>query len=199
VIRRNTAIVSLSLCNIKGDSMNKRFLAVLLCVVAATSQAADLVVNIDGTFAVNGCNPSCVWWAPLVLHLDAGSYTATPVESTFSGAKFTAYSFGGVPGYSSSYGIALDRDHAQIFGTWGPYDTPAIAFSHSAIGSFSLATASDVYFGVQDSYYGDNGGGVSLLLTTNPVPEPETYAMLLAGLSLLGFVARRRKQKEAAA
>ena len=31
------------------------------------------------------------------------------------------------------------------------------------------------------------------------VPEPETYAMLLAGLGLLGFAARRRKQKEAAA
>ena len=26
------------------------------------------------------------------------------------------------------------------------------------------------------------------------VPEPETYAMLLAGLTLLGAVARRRKQ-----
>jgi len=28
-----------------------------------------------------------------------------------------------------------------------------------------------------------------------PVPEPETYAMLLAGLGLMGFVARRRKLK----
>lgn len=28
-----------------------------------------------------------------------------------------------------------------------------------------------------------------------PVPEPETYAMMLAGLGLLGVVARRRKQK----
>jgi hypothetical protein len=30
------------------------------------------------------------------------------------------------------------------------------------------------------------------------VPEPETYAMMLAGLGLMGFVARRRRQKEAA-
>ncbi|SEL62758.1 FxDxF family PEP-CTERM protein [Nitrosovibrio tenuis] len=30
--------------------------------------------------------------------------------------------------------------------------------------------------------------------TTSPVPEPETYAMLLAGLGLVGFIARRRKQ-----
>jgi hypothetical protein len=29
----------------------------------------------------------------------------------------------------------------------------------------------------------------------NQVPEPETYAMLLAGLGLLGWIGRRRKQK----
>ena len=28
----------------------------------------------------------------------------------------------------------------------------------------------------------------------NPVPEPETYAMLLAGLGVVGWVARRRRQ-----
>lgn len=32
-----------------------------------------------------------------------------------------------------------------------------------------------------------------------PVPEPETYAMLLAGLGLMGGIARRRKQKLASA
>ena len=34
-----------------------------------------------------------------------------------------------------------------------------------------------------------NGG---LYATTVPVPEPETYGMLLAGLGILGFAMRRR-------
>ena len=34
-------------------------------------------------------------------------------------------------------------------------------------------------------------------LSVSAIPEPETYAMLLAGLGLLGFAARRRKQKAA--
>jgi hypothetical protein len=38
------------------------------------------------------------------------------------------------------------------------------------------------------------GDGVVLdnLTYTQPVPEPETYALMLAGLGLLGFAARRR-------
>lgn len=36
-----------------------------------------------------------------------------------------------------------------------------------------------------------NDGHAYLL---SPIPEPETYALLLAGLSLIGFIARRRKQ-----
>ncbi len=41
---------------------------------------------------------------------------------------------------------------------------------------------------------GSYGGNVNLVTA---VPEPETYAMMLAGLGLLGAVARRRKAKQA--
>ncbi|WP_294274213.1 PEP-CTERM sorting domain-containing protein [Propionivibrio sp.] len=44
-----------------------------------------------------------------------------------------------------------------------------------------------------DSAYNVGIDNVNFSITA--VPEPETYAMLMAGLGLLGFTARRRKQK----
>jgi hypothetical protein len=34
-------------------------------------------------------------------------------------------------------------------------------------------------------------------LTLAPVPEPATYGMMLGGLGVLGFLARRRKNNQA--
>ncbi|WP_158081292.1 FxDxF family PEP-CTERM protein [Rhodoferax fermentans] len=38
-------------------------------------------------------------------------------------------------------------------------------------------------------------GSVSFMPAVTPVPEPESWAMLLAGLGFVGFVARRRARK----
>ena len=44
---------------------------------------------------------------------------------------------------------------------------------------------------------GSIGDTFAFVGTTSAVPEPETYAMMLAGLGLMGFVAMRRKQQAA--
>jgi hypothetical protein len=37
----------------------------------------------------------------------------------------------------------------------------------------------------------------SLLSATIPIPEPDTYALMIAGLGVIGFIARRRQQQQA--
>ena len=51
---------------------------------------------------------------------------------------------------------------------------------------FDIGVSNISYFTLTDNYVG-------ITDLTTPVPEPETYAMLLAGLGLLGFMARRSK------
>lgn len=63
-------------------------------------------------------------------------------------------------------------------------------------GSSSFAVSAGDIFGFRiyatDSSLGSSYASVRGFAA--PVPEPETYAMLLAGLGLMGAVARRRKQ-----
>ena len=48
--------------------------------------------------------------------------------------------------------------------------------------------------GYNDSFSHADWDDVVVGINVAAIPEPETYAMLLAGLGLMGFVARRRKQ-----
>lgn len=63
------------------------------------------------------------------------------------------------------------------FFTFGPISTPT--------DTFRLHVEGNVLNVLQPSGYAGN-------LSVSAVPEPETYAMLLAGLGLIGFSARRR-------
>ena len=74
--------------------------------------------------------------------------------------------------------------HANVINNWAP--------GRTFVGFEDL-------FGGGDFDYDDNNFSFTNVATTQPVPEPETYAMLLAGLGLLGMQARRRKQKVAPA
>ncbi len=61
-------------------------------------------------------------------------------------------------------------------------------------GLFAGATGSGTFSGFDDA------GGLTtahnLNFTVTSVPEPETYGMMLVGLGLMGFVARRRKESQ---
>lgn len=70
------------------------------------------------------------------------------------------------------------------------FTTNAAQFSE---GYFHLSTGPGYY---QTTFF-DSGNGVATV-SLNPVPEPETWAMMVAGLGMLGFLAKRRHAASAA-
>lgn len=68
----------------------------------------------------------------------------------------------------------------------GAMDVWSVSSSNLSAGDYYLLVSGNMVSNTAASF----GGAVMLA----PVPEPETYGMMIAGLGVLGFLARRRKQ-----
>ncbi len=88
----------------------------------------------------------------------------------------------GTPPSSNLFGILCCGAGANV---WRPMEFEFTASSNATELKFSAAPDSRDYVGLDNV----------VVTAVTPVPEPETYAMMLAGLGLLGVMASRRKQK----
>ena len=161
------------------------------------------LVNVNST--LNG-DPLYGWQTVNVAE-PAGTYLLTEVDpQTDPLAQYTAWD---PIGFSSGstwlstlwvYNVSPGGEtHIATMGNSISFSTPQAAFSdpNNVPIEVTLSTPGILGFSVDDHILYDNLGGISLTIkqVADPVPEPGAYSMLLAGLSLIGFVAHRHKSK----
>ena len=125
------------------------------------------------------------------------SFDFTPDPASNPVSTFIDSNVGGVTSVLSTNGSGLSGLTDIDFGTqFGKGSRNRLSqndwVSWSVSGLYLGSSLTNMYVRVQG--IGDNGQYSAKYTPVTPVPEPETYAMLLAGLGLIGFTARRRKQ-----
>ncbi|MGB2831735.1 MAG: PEP-CTERM sorting domain-containing protein [Methylotenera sp.] len=179
-------------------------------------QSAGVAGSCPAGAAVSGC----VLGSPTgALTLDGASPTTRIVSD---GANPTSPVLSGTPTFNGPVSILFDVDVAGVglsggfFNAIGGTAITAFGRNGSLLGSvlnagtgieflgltttdglagiaglqFSLVGAEPAGFAIDNLRFGIAGQIIP------EVPEPETYAMMLAGLGLMGFVARRRKEEQ---
>ena len=174
-------------------------------VTTYTTEASWLTAVGSGSVLENFNDP--VFAGPLTS-ITGGSFQSG--TNAFSGQQV----YGGVIGTGSTMTFNFSTAISALGGFWdlagpgGPGSNITLNligggtevfsnyFSRTLAGSFQGFTASSAFNSMtlsegtgccQETFQLEN-------LRISPVPEPETYAMFMVGLGLIGFMARRRKE-----
>lgn len=188
-------------------SASKLAVATALSAVAFASQAADLSnpsfeSSVAGplTYATSNWGTSGGSEAVVLggsdgsqfAQLSAGDNIYQAFSSDGAGLYNVNFLANG-QGYSSVY-LSSDVNAQNFSNAQGTSGSPSTVYGpgwQSATYSFNATANTSYHVFFEGAGTGLGVDGISV----TAVPEPETYAMMLAGLGAVGFVARRRKSR----
>lgn len=163
-------------------------------VAAGTGASATALGSSGFTLTVSPGDTALATWTltntdPSLIFLN--NITAVSIDLTLSGislfdsgsAPSTPDSGPGIPGVIYVAGVPISSAADLLL--W-----PDSANLGDMFRAVSISFDGFIGPGATSSWMDDTD-------VTTAVPEPDTYVLLLAGLGLMGFVARRRKQRDA--
>lgn len=162
--------------------------ALALTALAGTASAADY--NVGNLSEVTSFSDGSDAFAPGDAISDNWFFSIGPLPADFSGLVSSVYTRS--TGFIEDFMVSLTGPGGYT-ASWEAFSSGgALGYQWSA-GADTLV-AGDYTLNVSGTARGYTTYSVDF--TAAPIPEPETYALMLAGLGAVGFMARRRRNKQ---
>jgi hypothetical protein len=199
--------------------MKRIALGILLSTLLGTAQAGMLTINDGSNMSFSGYNgePKTVTGAQSngsfgsLVATSAGTFYVTYLGQESSYINFFTLADAGLLLESDPLGKTISTHVGSGTVNFSFTDSKGATFSNgeaqTSVLGFSIFSqnttnqygAFDYILGFNDSFKGDadyDDFVVGVRFVAAPVPEAETYSMMLAGMGLIGFVTNRRREKK---
>jgi hypothetical protein len=171
----------------QGVSMQLKASLAALALSAMAGSAVAVDYDIGNLSTLTSFSDGSTTFAAGEAISDNWFFSIGPLPADFSGLVSSVYTQ--ATGLIEDFAVTLAGPEGYL-ASWTPFTSGGVSGFQWAAGVDTL-WAGDYTLTVTGTARGVTTYSVDF--TAAPIPEPETYALMLAGLGVVGYIARRRR------